>query len=221
MVKAFQKGWTVQQYPAKVAKDHPLPPDLPPRKIPSCFASMPLFARAVVPGDPRATPIMRRILEIYFNAIEFVPTSTESDAAARHYFGKRPKTQSARSGVLFVDSCPNPKRRYIQYRPKVPDDGWEKYVERIVRRSYIAGADDRRICKPRWRVGWCSIGGKRCRKKNVSCWFSTFQNCHRWRAATTAAATGKSAEVIPPLPPWIEMHHGSCAGGAQRSTGRQ
>ena len=34
---------------------------------------------------------------------------------------------------------PNPKRRYIQYCKGATDDGWEKYVDRIVRRIHSRG----------------------------------------------------------------------------------
>ena len=57
-----------------------------------------------------------RILELYFNAIEFGPRIYGIGAAARHYFGKTARRPRPRWKAAFFSSIlPSPKRRYIQY----------------------------------------------------------------------------------------------------------
>lgn len=85
------------------------------------------------------SPIKKRILEIYFNAIEFGPYIYGIGRATRHYFGKPPKDLTPREASFFSSILPNPKRRYIQYCKGAADEGWEKYVDRIVRRVHSRG----------------------------------------------------------------------------------
>jgi hypothetical protein len=85
------------------------------------------------------SPIKKRILEIYFNAIEFGPYIYGIGRATRHYFGKSPKDLTPREASFFSSILPNPKRRYIQYCKGAADEGWEKYVDRIVRRVHSRG----------------------------------------------------------------------------------
>ena len=59
--------------------------------------------------------IKRRILEIYFNAIEFGPYLYGIGKAARHYFGKSAKDLTPREAAWFSSILPNPKRRYIHF----------------------------------------------------------------------------------------------------------
>ncbi len=73
-----------------------------------------------------------RILELYFNAIEFGPRIYGIGAAARHYFGKRPSELTPLEGAFFSSMLPNPKRRYIQYCHGAPYPPWDKYVRRIL-----------------------------------------------------------------------------------------
>jgi hypothetical protein len=84
-------------------------------------------------------PIKRRILEIYFNAIEFGPYLYGIGKATRHYFGKAPKDLTPREAVWFSSILPNPKRRYIHYCKGAPDERWEKYLDRILRRVHERG----------------------------------------------------------------------------------
>ena len=85
------------------------------------------------------SPIKKRILEIYFNAIEFGPYIYGIGRATRHYFGKSPKDLNPREASFFSSILPNPKRRYIQYCKGTADEAWEKYVDRIVRRVHSRG----------------------------------------------------------------------------------
>jgi hypothetical protein len=73
-----------------------------------------------------------RILELYFNAIEFGPRIYGIGAAARHYFGKKPSELTPLEGAFFSSMLPNPKRRYIQYCHGAPYPPWDKYVHRIL-----------------------------------------------------------------------------------------
>ncbi len=107
-------------------------------------------AAGVTPGAPVTAaqaysplrdinPIKRRILEIYFNAIEFGPYLYGIGKAARHYFGKPAKDLTPREAAWFSSILPNPKRRYIHFCKGAPDEKWEKYIDRIVRRNHERG----------------------------------------------------------------------------------
>ena len=85
------------------------------------------------------SPIKRRILEIYFNAIEFGPYLYGIGKATQHYFGKSPKELTPREAVWFSSILPNPKRRYIHFCKGAPDEKWEKYLDRILRRVHERG----------------------------------------------------------------------------------
>ena len=56
-----------------------------------------------------------RILELYFNAIEFGPRIYGIGTATRHYFGKKPSELTPLEAAFFSSILPSPKRRYIQY----------------------------------------------------------------------------------------------------------
>ena len=80
-----------------------------------------------------------RILELYFNAIEFGPRIYGIGAAARHYFGKKPSELTPLEGAFFSSILPNPKRRYIQYCHGTLYPPWDKYVHRILARVHERG----------------------------------------------------------------------------------
>lgn len=56
-----------------------------------------------------------RILEIYFNVIEYGPALYGIGPAARHYFGKHPKDLTPTEAAFFSSILPSPKERYKQY----------------------------------------------------------------------------------------------------------
>ncbi len=56
-----------------------------------------------------------RILEIYFNVIEYGPSLYGIGPAARHYFGKSAKDLTPKEAAFFSSILPNPKDRYRQY----------------------------------------------------------------------------------------------------------
>ncbi|HSZ82152.1 MAG TPA: biosynthetic peptidoglycan transglycosylase, partial [Polyangia bacterium] len=80
-----------------------------------------------------------RILELYFNAIEFGPRIYGIGAASRHYFGKRPSELNPVEAAFFSSILPSPKRRYIQYCHGALYPPWDKYVHRIVAKVHERG----------------------------------------------------------------------------------
>lgn len=80
-----------------------------------------------------------RILEIYFNAIEFGPYLYGIGRAARHYFGKTAKELTPREAAWFSSILPNPKKRYVHFCKGRPDPKWEAYLNRILRRVHERG----------------------------------------------------------------------------------
>lgn len=80
-----------------------------------------------------------RILEIYLNAIEFGPRIYGIGRAARHYFGKKAKDLTPRESAFFSSILPSPKRRYVHFCNGAPNDRWEKYLDRILRRMLERG----------------------------------------------------------------------------------
>jgi hypothetical protein len=80
-----------------------------------------------------------RILELYFNAIEFGPRIYGIGAATRHYFGKPPADLTPLDAAWFSSILPSPKRRYVQYCHGAPDAKWDKYLHRIMAKSHERG----------------------------------------------------------------------------------
>ena len=85
-----------------------------------------------------------RILELYFNAIEFGPRIYGIGAATRHYFGKKPSELNPVEAAFFSSILPSPKRRYIQYCHGALYPPWDKYVHRIVAKVHERGPHHRR-----------------------------------------------------------------------------
>jgi len=80
-----------------------------------------------------------RILELYFNAIEFGPRIYGSGRATQHYFGKRPSELTPLEAAFFSSILPSPKRRYIQYCHGAPLPPWDRYVRRILAKVHERG----------------------------------------------------------------------------------
>ena len=77
-----------------------------------------------------------RILELYFNAIEFGPRLYGIGAAARHYFGKSAADLTPLEAAFFSSILPSPKRRYVQYCHGTLSAQWEKYLHRILSKMH-------------------------------------------------------------------------------------
>jgi membrane peptidoglycan carboxypeptidase len=80
-----------------------------------------------------------RILELYFNAIEFGPRLYGIGPAARHYFGKSASDITPLEAAFFSSILPSPKRRYVHYCHGALSPAWEKYLRRILTRMYERG----------------------------------------------------------------------------------
>ncbi len=82
-----------------------------------------------------------RILEIYFNVIEFGPGIYGIGRAAHHYFGKPARELTPRESAYFSSILPNPKRRYVQFCHATGqvDAKWDTYLKRILRRMHERG----------------------------------------------------------------------------------
>ena len=80
-----------------------------------------------------------RILELYFNAIEFGPRIYGIGAATRHYFGKPPSDLNPLEAAFFSSILPSPKRRYIQYCHGSLLPPWDKYIRRILAKAHERG----------------------------------------------------------------------------------
>jgi hypothetical protein len=80
-----------------------------------------------------------RILELYFNAIEFGPRLYGIGPAARHYFGKNASDLSPIEAAFFSSILPSPKRRYREYCHGSLGVQWDKYVHRILNRMHERG----------------------------------------------------------------------------------
>ncbi|HEY5285342.1 MAG TPA: biosynthetic peptidoglycan transglycosylase, partial [Polyangia bacterium] len=78
----------------------------------------------------------QRILELYFNAIEFGPRLYGIGPAARHYFGKNAADLSPAESAFFSSILPSPKRRYVHYCHGSLTPQWERYTHRILNKMH-------------------------------------------------------------------------------------
>ena len=92
-----------------------------------------------------------RILELYFNAIEFGPRIYGIGAATRHYFGKSPSELTPLEAAFFSSILPSPKRRYVQYCHGTLAAQWDKYIHRIMTKAHERGRAHRRRVQRRTR----------------------------------------------------------------------
>lgn len=73
-----------------------------------------------------------RILEIYFNVIEYGPALYGIGPAAKHYFGKSPKDLNPVEAAFFSSILPSPKERYKQYCNGTLSKWTEGKIQRIL-----------------------------------------------------------------------------------------
>jgi membrane peptidoglycan carboxypeptidase len=73
-----------------------------------------------------------RILEIYFNVIEFGPGLYGIGPAAQHYFGKSAKDLDPVEAAFFSTILPSPKARYKQYCEGTLTKWTQAKIERIL-----------------------------------------------------------------------------------------
>jgi membrane carboxypeptidase/penicillin-binding protein PbpC len=86
-----------------------------------------------------------RILEIYFNVIEYGPGLYGIGPAAHHYFGKPAKDLTPREAAFFSSILPGPKERYKQYCQgevwKWTDDKINFYLGVMLKRKRLTQAE--------------------------------------------------------------------------------
>jgi hypothetical protein len=73
-----------------------------------------------------------RILEIYFNVIEYGPGLYGIGPAARHFFGKAPKDLNPVEAAFFSSILPAPKERYKQYCANTLTKWTDSKIKRIL-----------------------------------------------------------------------------------------
>lgn len=73
-----------------------------------------------------------RILEIYFNVIEYGPWLYGIGPATRHYFGKNPKDLNPVEAAFFSTILPSPKERYKQYCAGTVTASNRAWIDRIL-----------------------------------------------------------------------------------------
>ena len=86
-----------------------------------------------------------RILEIYFNVIEYGPALYGIGPAARHYFGKAPGDLTPVEATFFSSILPSPKERYKQYcantLTKFTEDKIKLYLAVMLKRKRLTQAE--------------------------------------------------------------------------------
>ncbi len=86
-----------------------------------------------------------RILEIYFNVIEYGPALYGIGPASHHYFGKPPSQLTPRESAFFSSILPNPKERYKQYCKgevtKLTEDKINFYLGVMLKRKRLTQAE--------------------------------------------------------------------------------
>jgi membrane peptidoglycan carboxypeptidase len=80
-----------------------------------------------------------RLLELYFNVIEYGPGIYGIHDAAVHYFGKRPDRLTLTEVAWLVSIVPNPKKYHIYYERGSISDAWFRHVLRYVRVMHNRG----------------------------------------------------------------------------------
>ncbi|MBR4985780.1 MAG: transglycosylase domain-containing protein [Proteobacteria bacterium] len=84
----------------------------------------------------------KRIMELYFNIIEFGPEIYGIEEAAKYYFGKRSRALSLKESAFLMAIIPSPRRgAYYRSSPKL-DNGIQKTMSFYIREMY------RRKCDP-------------------------------------------------------------------------
>lgn len=84
----------------------------------------------------------RRILEIYFNIVEWGPDIYGIGEASRHYFGKSPSELTAREGAFLAMLLPSPKRYSQSFRQQklsaYASETIENILSKMVRASMLS-----------------------------------------------------------------------------------
>ncbi len=99
------------------------------RKVKEAFLTLGL--EASVPKE--------RLLEVYFNIIEWGPGLYGIGEAARHYFGKDARELSIRESAFLATIIPNPVRYHVYCSRGALSDIWTKHVNELLAVLYEGG----------------------------------------------------------------------------------
>ncbi|MFY0569705.1 transglycosylase domain-containing protein [Archangium lansingense] len=99
------------------------------RKVKEAFLTLGL--EASVPKE--------RLLEVYFNIIEWGPGLHGIGEAARHYFGKDARELSIRESAFLATIIPNPVRYHVYCSRGALSEIWTKHVNELLAVLYEGG----------------------------------------------------------------------------------
>jgi hypothetical protein len=99
------------------------------RKVKEAFLTLGL--EASVPKE--------RLLEVYFNIIEWGPDLYGIGEAARHYFGKDARELGIRESAFLATIIPNPVRYHVYCSRGALSDIWTKHVNDLLALLYAGG----------------------------------------------------------------------------------
>lgn len=94
----------------------------------------------------------KRIMELYFNIIEFGPEIYGIEEASKYYFGKRSQALSLKESAFLMAIIPNPRRgAHYRMSPKL-DNGIQKTMSFYIREMYRRKCDPDVIARMRARA---------------------------------------------------------------------
>ena len=94
----------------------------------------------------------KRIMELYFNIIEFGPEIYGVEQAAKYYFGKRSSALSLKESAFLMAIIPNPRRGAV-YRTQPTLDKWiQKTMSFYIQEMYRRKCDQAVLAKNRERL---------------------------------------------------------------------
>ncbi len=94
----------------------------------------------------------KRIMELYFNIIEFGPEIYGIEQAAKYYFGKRSRDLSLKESAFLMAIVPNP-RKGANHRSKPTLDNWlQKTMNFYIQEMYRRKCDPNVLAKNRERM---------------------------------------------------------------------
>lgn len=74
----------------------------------------------------------KKILELYFNIVEWGPNIYGIKAASKHYFGKNPSQINVREASFLAFLLPSPKKYYVSFKRK----SFTKFAHKITTSIY-------------------------------------------------------------------------------------
>ena len=84
----------------------------------------------------------KRILELYFNVVEWGPGVYGVGEASRHYFGKPPSSLTLGEAALLAVTLPNPIRWNVQRAPQFAMRRQQELLSRLRRENALGSFED-------------------------------------------------------------------------------